>query len=91
MNVDRYRVQTAKEYSFIVPTGTDLGSLDKPAQKFLGQCGLYTLEQHDVEADSIVIGQELAQAMENIRNEGLAIILTTRPASAAQSNDDGID
>ena len=76
MKVDQYRVQKAKEYSFLVPSGADLSSYGEPEKGYLEVFTPYTLEQKDVELETIVTGRELGEAIRDLEADGLAMILT---------------
>lgn len=88
MKVDQYRIQKAKEYSFLVPAGMDLGDFDDPEKGYLEAYQPFALERQDVELETIVEGAELVKVIDVLQNARLAAILSI-PIS--DSNDDGIE
>ena len=91
MKVDQYRVQKAKEYSFLVPVGMDLGELNEAEKGYLVTFEPYVLEQHDVEIDTIVTGSDLAMVTEDLQRDRFAMILHVPVPSLLKSTSDEID
>lgn len=91
MKVDQYRIQKAKEYSFLVPSGTDLGDFDEPQKGWLNTFHPYVLEQQDVELEALAEGQDLATAIEYIESEGIVAVLFKPFPADAETNSDAID
>jgi len=89
MKVDQYRVQKAKEYSFLVPSGADLSTYGQPEKGYFEVFTPFVLEQQDVELETIVTGRELGEAIRDLEADGLAMILTV-PINV-ETNEEGIE
>lgn len=90
MKVDQYRIQKAKEYSFIVPAGMDLGDLEEPEKGYIEIYHPFVLEKQDVEVETLVEGTELLKVIDALEKIRLAGIITV-PIADPNSDDDGIE
>lgn len=91
MKVDQYRILKAKEYSFLVPAGKDLGDYEQPEQGYLEAYQPFALENQDVELETVVTGLELGKATDDLEKNSLAVILSVPIPSAAETSEAGID
>lgn len=91
MKVDQYRIQKAKEYSFLVPAGMDLSDYEEPEKGYLDAYQPFALEQSAVELETIVAGPELAKATNDLEKARLAVIMSVPIPSTAEANSEGID